>query len=328
MSKRKAHGAKTMRGLKLSELELGLMAEAGISLAVAARNSHLARELGLAWTLPKLPLWNLHQHSLPEAFLSMMNSEVIATNATIISQTLTLNDNLIQEEKILNPRRLVLAFDRTYLLQGLDVVALRTGKGFVGTAFRIPTVKSITSPEDAPERRDGDDGFLPLRETGRPGQFHGWDVGSDAPAAEQGQQQEETGDAWDAASLLYANEMAEFVLFDGALERLPRFSLCCVPVGYKTSSLDMLILLGTILQKGGQFVRTLTMDNATSHSHIKRFLLGQNVGLSEQQVADLPFWNCISYKPFPPSCLPRFRYRRPYVGEDCLYLACIQTLTG
>ena len=88
MARREQHGVRTMKRLRLSELELSLMSEAGCMISLAAGNMHLLRQFGLSFTVPRLPLSNLHGRGLPEPFLAMTNPCVLQTNGRIIESIL------------------------------------------------------------------------------------------------------------------------------------------------------------------------------------------------------------------------------------------------
>ena len=293
-ARRAQHNVHNMKGLKLSDLEMTKMSEAGVAISMAGNNMHLMQQFGLAFTVPRLPLSNLHAHNLPEPFLAMTQPGILDTNAALIASALRCKGR----PTTTNPRRFALAFDKTCLLKGIDVVSLRRGKGFVGTSYQ--TVEAIPNADVA-----GSDGWLPL-EISEPKEFQG------------GIEDHEEERSWDATTLDYAKEMCEFLLWDPTLDKNPRFSLCCIPTAYSSTSMDMLKLVGMVLSQAGRYVRTITFDNASNHRHIKAFLLGERHGLSEQELLHLPFWSQIQYVPFPASALPRFPYRRPMYGNEAL----------
>ena len=176
-------------------------------------------------------------------------------------------------------------------------------------------------------------GFLPLSERSKDGYagMSGWDVDGDVaelPAEPASSASEPTtqdadrseSDVWDAAQMDFANEMAEFIVWEPAFKSLPRFSCCCVPVAYKTSGLQMLRLLGSILDEAQGTVRTITFDNATSHNLLKRFLLGRPHGLTHAQLAEVPFFKKLTFVPFPECALPRWPFQRPFIDNEALFL--------
>jgi hypothetical protein len=315
-ARREERGITNMKGLKLSPLEMAAMAESGVAMSMAAGNMSLVRSFGLSFAIPRLPLSNLHAKNLPESFLSCVQGDILRKNVQIISQLLRRKTDSGSDGAALHHRNLTLAFDRTYLLQGVDIVGLRAGRGFIGEAFNIDSLKTqpIQKPPDL-------SGFLPLRDHQNP-----WDgvagfgeemdeIRDDAPG--DGKEDELS---WDAANLNYANEMAEFLLWDPSFKSLPRFSCCCVPVAYKTSGMQMICLLGHILEKTEGKVRTIVFDNATSHGLIKRFLLGLPHHLTQKQLQDIPFFNKITWEKFPTCVLPRWPFQRPMIGQDALFL--------
>ena len=171
------------------------MAEAGVTISLAANSMHLLREFGLAWTVPRMPLSNMHAHNLPEPFLAISSQEVLRENAKLIDSLLP---PLAQGPR----RRLTLAFDKTYLLKSLDVIALRRGKGFVGGAFKLC---SMATKQDQEHKEDEYSGFLPLRD------HHG-----PAPADPASQE----ASVYDASRLQFAAEMLEMLLWDPMVQPL------------------------------------------------------------------------------------------------------------
>ena len=92
-AQRAKRGVSGFRGHQLSSLELSFMAEAGVSLAMAASNMDLVHQFGLAFTVPRLPLDNLHARNLPEPFIAQSNVEVLEQNLLLISNHLTSQRN-------------------------------------------------------------------------------------------------------------------------------------------------------------------------------------------------------------------------------------------
>ena len=222
MSLRKARGSTTMRQLQVSDVEKALMIEAGVCISLAANNNHLLREFGLAWTAPKLPLSNMQGHGLPDPFLAVASPEVLQKNALLI-------DGLLPPRG--HCRRLTMALDKTYLLKGLDIVQVRQGRGYVGTCFQLSSLASGSSSSSgavgSEEQQQAADasGFLPLAASA---------ASQEASQATEGQQAwEQAGQAttvhpmtYDAANLHYAMEMLECLVWDPAVPRIPRYSLC------------------------------------------------------------------------------------------------------
>lgn len=338
-ARRLEKNVQSMKGLQVSSLELAKMSDAGITLSLAAGNKRLLDLFHLAWTCPQLPLSNLHARNLPEAFMAFAYGDVLRTNATIISGLLEPKKKEGEDTACAkmrrSRRRLTLAFDRTYLLQAIDVVQLRCGKGYIGTSFDMSSLNNSANSGDQKTGRTGH--FLPLRspsDVTETEKWSGWDCPSsegpscvDLVAMEQTDQKDQKDhndqkdeDSWDATTLDYAHEMLECVAWDPQFAKLPRFSTCCVPVSYEMSKLDMTILMGKILQQCGSEVRCLTFDNATSHGLIKAFVMGRPHGLSPEQLQQCSFWNTISYQNFPQCALPKWPFRRPMIGGEGLSL--------
>ena len=305
-AERAKRGTSGMRGLQLSQLELSMMAEAGVSMAMAASNLHLVQQFGLSFTIPRLALNNMFAKSLPEPFLAQLNLEGLQHNCMLIENQLAVprtSDTLSSAKPSKPARFLTLALDKTYILKGIDIIQLRAGRGYVGTAFD-PAPKAGASDVD-----DGSKGFLPLKSP---------------PAPEAGSADSETAPGapeplkWDASSLNYAHEMLEFLLWDPAVQGLPRFSACHIPTSRESSALDMLRLSGQVLA-GASRVKTIVLDNATQHSYIKSFLLGQATGISSDVVQTLPFWSRVTYAPLPDCSLPRLPFKKPVVDGQVLF---------
>ena len=91
---RQERGITSMKGLKLSDLELSRMSEAGVALSCAASNRRLLQEFGLQFTVPRLPLSNLHGFGLAEPFIALRDPAALANNARLCFQTLSLQTGL------------------------------------------------------------------------------------------------------------------------------------------------------------------------------------------------------------------------------------------
>lgn len=87
---RASRGVHNSKGMKLSSLEMSIMSDAGITLSLACGNRHLLEVFGLQWTMPHLSLADLHQHGLPEAFVSFEHVQIIKVNMQLISGLLNL----------------------------------------------------------------------------------------------------------------------------------------------------------------------------------------------------------------------------------------------
>ena len=203
-------------------------------------------------------------------------------------------------------RRYSLAFDKTYLLRGLDVVKLKH-IGYVGPAMNAKWLSrahgvgdALSADEQEAAWKSGETGFLPLGKTPQ-------DAASQQNASEV-----------DASQVVYAREMTEFLVWDSgsALRHTPRFSVACIPTTYQCSSTDMLIYVGVVLSQGGKLVKNVICDNAGNHRLVKAFLLGQAHGLDPDFVRKLPFWSEITWRSLPDSPLPRFPFRMAVVADE------------
>ena len=87
---RRSRGVFSMRGLRVSDLALEKMADAGVAISMAANNKALMRTFGLQWAAPKLPLQNLLGHGLPEPFLALADRSVLQQNRDLIERLLSL----------------------------------------------------------------------------------------------------------------------------------------------------------------------------------------------------------------------------------------------
>ena len=85
---RAQRGTGGMRQLRVSDVEKSLMAEAGITLALAAKNMSVLQQFGLAWTVPRLPLANLHGQNLPDPFVALADPAVLQENSLLIDSLL------------------------------------------------------------------------------------------------------------------------------------------------------------------------------------------------------------------------------------------------
>ena len=310
--KRLEHGVTSMRGLRMSELELSRMSEAGVMLSAAACNKHLLKQFGLAWAVPSVPLHSMHEKGLPEPFLAMAFKDVLETNSSLIFDML---DHQKDQEEKMNPRRFCLAFDKTYLIKGLDIVAIRAGKGYVGPSFDVASME-----QEPPKGSQEVSGFLPLVDDQHP-RACGWD----RPGATEDLEDEENEEVgpWDASKVDLATEVCEFLTWCPSLKGMPKMSSCCIPLNYEVTKIDMLKLLGHVLLKGGQHVRTVVFDNQSNHNFVKAFMLGRPGVVSKEVFQHLPFWNQLTFKRFPESCLPNWPFSRPYIDDDALFFGCV-----
>ena len=233
-------------------------------------------------------------------------------------------------------RRFTLCVDKTYALRGIDVTQLRQGRGYIGTSYH-PKVQWTPPAQIDPQNT----GFLPfqsnksLRETAgvvAAKQAMPVDVEDGDPCdvqleGEQVEHQEEHGQhaehgskAWDASTLDYANEIMECLVYDPAIEGLPRLSVASIPTSYECTGVDMLHMVGAVMQHAGADIKCISFDNATTHFLMKKFLLGLSAGLPESEVKKLPFWRDIVYEKFPGTSIPRWPFAKPIVNGEVLFL--------
>ena len=213
-------------------------------------------------------------------------------------------------------RCLVLAMDKTYLLKGVDVVKLRRGKGYIGTAFGLTSL----------HRRHGENPIADIEDIGVLPLCSVQEAEEARAAQEEGKSTSHS--AWDASTLNYANEMCEFLMWHPGMESLPRLPVCTVPMSTKCTGRQMLELVGHILEAVGPIVQSITFDNATNHNEMKSFLLGLQHHLTEEEVASLPFWKDVNFEPLPSCCLPKFPFRRPvFANGEVLLLGSMMYIS-
>ena len=142
--KREEKGIFNMKGLQLQDHEKSLVAQSGVTLAMATANRALLREFGMMFTKPRGNLDTLLQRSLPDAFMSFTN--------TALEQNAGLIERLFPPAKSMHPakcqRRLVFGFDKTYMLRQMHVVKLARGKGLVGGCWRQGKLENHADEQD------------------------------------------------------------------------------------------------------------------------------------------------------------------------------------
>ena len=223
---------------------------------MAANNMALVREFGLQFAVPRLPLANLHSFNIPEPYLAILNPSTMDKNMQLISSMLDPPARTpAGNEPTASGRFLTLAMDKTYLLQGVDIVNVRWGKGYIGTGLQVSSLFQLPAERD-PQRI----GFLPLQSLeGRQKQVHR-EVetvdGEEAAVVAVPDVPQQSLSPWDAASLNYANEVCEFLIWDPRLKGLPRVPICSVPMQYACDSFEMLQLVDRVFHGGGQGVQT------------------------------------------------------------------------
>ena len=305
--KREERGVLSMKGLRLSDTERRLVAESGIALSMASRNKALLKEFSMVYArkankaLSKLD--NLLDRSIPDPFLSICSAEVLTQNALLSERVLPRFEKSCY-------RRLTLAFDKTYLLKQLNIISSRLGKGLVGLALR-------------PDGKIGKDleignAFVPLPVgptasecvDGVEDQVHASSsMPSSSPAL----------DALDFGALDHAVEMLDCIVWDPASRSKgnPRLSISSTPMAYECKAETMLLLIGGIMKHAGGAVRSLVCDNHSTHSLIKRSLLGQYAAPDS-----VPFFGQIQYDALPGLEIMNFGYQIPLFEGEPIYLLC------
>ena len=240
-----------------------------------------------------------------------------------------------------------MVIDKTYALQGVDVVALRQGRGYIGTAFHP---KVLWAPPNEIEQQNT--GFLPFQTYQDVKQSVGSMSRHDSEIepASAGMPEinlEEDGDGpgpvevgpepepedvevggerqprgpWDATTLDYAHEICEFLLFNPVIKTKPRLSVASVPTSYQSTGKEMLYMVGQTMLHAGFCVKCIVFDNASTHSLVKCMLLGLDHGLSEEEMQQMPFWRDLQYIDFPGCSIPRWPFRKPTVNNEVLFPA-------
>ena len=216
---RKSRGLTTMRNLQLSDTEMDLISEAGISLSLSSGNKKLLKEFGLKFKGVQSNLAKLLSMGLPDPFLSILSDEVLNQNILLV-------DSLCQRHQDAPRRRLSLAFDKTYCLKSLDVIRGRLGKCWVGSAFEM----------FAEEQQPGRTGYIPLLDA----------------SDEDHEGQEDQGDGVvDGGRVHKADEILEIVIWDpcSTIPGRPRYPVATIPMRYECSGLEMLQVIGQVLEK-------------------------------------------------------------------------------
>ncbi|CAE7660477.1 unnamed protein product [Symbiodinium sp. CCMP2592] len=307
-AQRAARGKSGFRSHKLCELELSLMAEVGVAISMAANNGHLLKQFGLAFAVPKAPLDNLHGANLPEPFLALRDPAMLQENTLIIDSQFGCTP---PDAPKTSARSWVLAFDLTYLVRGLDVVKLRQGKGFIGSAFHPSSLASRSALENGPE--DAMDkmgtGFMALKDT---------EASSKDTEATSNVENTDTGIV-DASRVDYAKQVLEFLVWKPALQKLPRFSLCCIPLAYDYTAKELLTMVGHVLESCNR-IKCIVFDNASTHHLVKSLLVGQPISAcTSQEWRQMPFWRRLTFESLPDCCLPRWPFRIPRIEGEAVY---------
>lgn len=83
-AQRAKRGVFTMRNPQLSEVELSLMAQAGVVISAAGGNKHLLQQFGLQFTQASLPIHDLSSHSIPDFYMAAKTACQLQDNSVLI----------------------------------------------------------------------------------------------------------------------------------------------------------------------------------------------------------------------------------------------------
>lgn len=290
--RRENRGVFSMKGLKLSEEEQTLIADAGVSLSVATANKSLLKMFGMAHTKVKNDLCSLSQSGIPDPFLAVCDVSVLKQNGCAAESCFPMLEGG-------SFRRLCLAFDKTYVLKQVNVLKNRLGKGLVGIAWKPQVDQQVSNKNII---GDVGDAFL--------------DLGLDGEDDTEGPSKSSPLKSVDFGTANYAREMLDCIVWDPATKTKenPRFSICSVPMSDDCSAEAMLVTLGQILLNAGSAVRSVSFDNHSSHQLIKHALLGLYVAKP-----NIPFFGELEYHPLPSSCIRNLGYQIPvFQGQSIL----------
>eukprot|EP00435_Cladocopium_sp_Y103_P020860 s3829_g5.t1 len=124
---KESRGITHMQGRRSRETphEAALIADAGLSLAIAGANMNLARQFGVPASALKIDVDELVKLSLPQPALALCFPEIMKENFALADQ------RFVRERG-----RLVVAFDSTYLTATLSQMTLHTKRGLVGGTWK------------------------------------------------------------------------------------------------------------------------------------------------------------------------------------------------
>ena len=138
-------GLQGLRGRprEVSETEYSLVADAGLSLAIAGGNATLARTFGQRLNVGKVAFDTLHERDLPRPALALRFEGLVKENLDSIDRKLLTRPGT-------PPRRLFVAFDATYLQPSLTQCTIQGQAALVGGSW---------------QPRGEDQSFYPLEQT-------------------------------------------------------------------------------------------------------------------------------------------------------------------
>lgn len=108
-----------------SQTEEQLIQDAALQLAISGSNKHLCAKLLQNAKLPRIAVDKLHELSLPNPMLALMNPTRLEENARLIDQA-------FYRGPTMPSRRLICAMDATYLAKGLQQMQDDGVPGLVG----------------------------------------------------------------------------------------------------------------------------------------------------------------------------------------------------
>lgn len=165
----------------------------------------------------------------------------------------------------------MMAFDMTYITETLTQMALSDVPEMVGGVY-LPE-----SPEHCFIRLDREDGDI------------------------------------DVKKIKKACQILETVVWDPIAPKKIPLSICSLPVltsfdgelsGYR-ASLYLMNVIGQILDQCNGLVKGISFDAAGSHLLLRNVLQGIECGIAPLDLAALPWFSQLRYRPLPPHGLPR-----------------------
>ena len=298
-------------------MEKQLLLEAGAELAAAGSYSSSLAFFGLKWIqrrqfasgLAAVPSWNLPDFMSPNEETLDVNDHLISTVSSMLWKlflfefdsplstecridsratkgvAVTLLAFACQVFKHDGPcsRRLLLAFDRTYINRALQLCTTPKGQIMAGCAHRPARFELADDSQIVLSAEKGEEQF---------------DLKQKARANEM-----ESCLVWDATRPhSVALEIAAYpVLTAASLDR--RFEQLAPDPTHQRGKWETLNRLGTVLAKASS-VRYIVCDGHGSHEWLHRFLLGQEVAISEEVLQLLPFWRELEKVDLPPTSFP------------------------
>ena len=90
-----------------------------------------------------------------------------------------------------------------------------------------------------------------------------------------------------------------------------------------------MMVLGKLMKEASWLVKGITFDSAHSHRYIKEALFGAFSSLKQESLADLEWWQELTYEELPAHCMPRLPLKLVrHAGETlhCLPGVCFLAL--